>query len=152
MKRFLSALLCLALLSACTACGGPTVVPDPAALAQALAEADLYSTTLYPIEPDMIAQVYAVTTGFTAAYGHAAAGDTADEFLVITAADDAGAKVILDQLEQHMRDFSALCAGYNPGQCPRIEGGLLMRIGCTVVWVVSNDTDAARAIVAQYAR
>ncbi len=152
MKRILAALLCLAALLACTACGAPTAISDPAALAEALAEADLYSTVIYPIDDSLIAQVYAVTADYTAAYGHAAAGDTADEFLVITAPDEAGAETILAQLEQHMRDFSALCAGYNPGQCPRIEGGLLTRIGSTVVWVVSNDTDAAKAIVEEYAK
>lgn len=150
MKKSLSLLFVFLLcLAAMTACGVKTVT-DPAALAEALASADLYSTEIYPLDNSMITQLFAVTADYTSAYAHASAGDAADELLVLTAADEASAQTLLAQLETHMRDLSALYATYAADQCPRIEGGLLMRVGNVVVWCVSNDTDAAKTIVENY--
>ena len=150
MKKLSSALLALLLcLTALTACGAKTIA-EPAALAEALAAADLYSTEIYPLDDSMVMQIFAVTADYTAAYAHASAGDAADELLVVTAADEAGAQTLLGQLETHMRDLSTLYSTYAADQCPRIEGGLLMRIGNVVVWCVSDDTDAAKKIVESY--
>ncbi|MBQ3126519.1 MAG: DUF4358 domain-containing protein [Clostridia bacterium] len=150
MKKLSSALLALLLcLTALTACGAKTIA-EPAALAEALASADIYSTEIYPLDDSMVMQIFAVTADYTAAYAHASAGDAADELLVITAADEAGAQTLLSQLEMHMTALSDTYAKYAADQCPRIEGGLLMRVGNVVIWCVSNDTDTAKQIVENY--
>jgi len=150
MKKPLSLLFALFLcLTALTACGAKTIA-EPAALAEALSQADIYSTEIYPIDNSMIAQLFGVTADFSEAYAHASAGDAADELLVVAAADEEGAKTLLAQLETHMTTLSDTYSKYAADQCPRIEGGLLIRVGTTVVWCVSNNTDTAKQIVENY--
>ncbi len=150
MKKSLSLLFVLLLcLSSLTACGTKTIA-EPAALAEALAAADIYSTEIYPLDNSMIAQIFGVTADYSEAYAHASAGDAADELLVAVAADEEGAKTLLAQLETHMATLSDTYSKYAAEQCPRIEGGLLMRVGTVVVWCVSDDTDAAKTIVENY--
>lgn len=150
MKKICTALLALLLcLTALSACGTKTIA-EPAALAEALAAADIYSTEIYPLDASMVTQIFGVTADYTEAYAHASAGDAADELLVVTAADEEGAKTLLTQLETHMTTLSETYSQYAADQCPRIEGGLLMRVGTVVVWCVSNDTDAAKTIVENY--
>lgn len=150
MKRLSSTLLALFLcLTALTACGAKTIA-EPAALAEALAGADIYSTEIYPLDNSMIAQIFGVTADFAEAYAHASAGDAADELLVVTSADEDGARTLLAQLETHMATLSETYSKYAADQCPRIEGGLLTRVGNVVVWCVSDDTDTAKQIVENY--
>ncbi|MBR7185769.1 MAG: DUF4358 domain-containing protein [Clostridia bacterium] len=150
MKKISALLLILLLtLTALTACAEKTIT-EPAALAEALAAADIYSTEIYPLDKSLVGQIFAITGAYTEAYAHASAGDAADELLVIVAEDEPGAEALLTQLEKHMADFSALYATYAADQCPRIEGALLMRVGAVVVWCVSDDTDAAKQIVQNY--
>ena len=152
MKRISTALLAL-LLCLCpvwlTACGAKTIT-EPAALAEALAAADIYSTTIYPLDAGMVSSIFNVTADFTEAYAHASAGDAADELLVLVAADEERAKTLLSQCEAHMHALSDLYAKYAADQCPRIMGGLLQRFGNVVIWCVSDDTDAAMRIVENY--
>ena len=155
MKRICSSrlalLLCLVPL-ALPACGSGAI-DNPAALAEALADnTEMYSTEIYPLDESLLAQTFGVTAAYTAAYGYATAGDAADEIAVFVAADEAGAKTILTQLQTHQTDFSALYATYAADQCPRIEGALLQRVGTVVVWCISNDTAKAETIVKNYTK
>lgn len=152
MKKICTALLALLLcLSALSACGAKTIA-EPAALAEALAAADIYSTEIYPLDAAMVTQIFGVTADYTEVYAHASAGDAADELLVVTAADEEGAKTLLAQLETHMTTLSDTYSKYAADQCPRIESGLLMRVGTVVVWCISDDTDAAKTIVENYTK
>lgn len=152
-KRILLLLLAVLLCAgALTACGEEKTVTDPAALAEALAAADIYSTDLYPVDASLVGSVLAVTAPYTSAYVYATAGDAADEIAVLTAADETAAKAIYDQLTAHRTAFSQLYSTYAPDQCPRIDGGLLVQIGTAVVWCVSNDTDAAHAILESHTK
>ena len=152
MKRILllllSALLCFSLVS----CTVEQTITDPAALAEALYCADIYSTDLYVLDTALITPTFGITLPYTSAYAYATAGDAADELIVITAADADAAEAILGQLEAHRSSFSALYATYAPDQCPRIENALLVRIGNTVIFCTSNSTDSARSIVEQYTK
>lgn len=147
MKRIFSILLCLLLLLSLAACGTAKEIADPAALAEALYAAEIYSTDLYPLDSSLVDVMFELDKPYTAAYGYATAGDAADEIAVLVAADDTAAQDLLTNLEAHRVAFSQLYSTYNAGQCPRIDGALLMRVGNVVVWCVSDDTDAAKALV-----
>ncbi len=152
MKRILPLLLALLLCLSLFSCAQEKTVTDPAALAEALYSADIYSTDLYPLDAEMITSTFGITLPYTSAYAYATAGDAADEIAVITAADEKTAQEIYGQLETHQTTFSALYATYAPDQCPRIDGALLVRIGTTVIWCTSNSTDGASAIVESYTK
>ena len=150
MKRIFSALLCLLLLLPLAACGTAKEIADPAALAEALYAAEIFSTDLYPLDASLVDVMFELDKPYTAAYGYATAGDAADEIAVLVAADDAAAQDLLTNLEAHRIAFSQLYSTYNASQCPRIDGALLMRVGNVVVWCVSDDTDTAKALVESY--
>ncbi len=152
MKRALSLLLALFLCAALASCAAQKTIDDPAALAEALYTADIYSTDLYPLSADMITATFGVTLPYATAYAYATAGDAADEIAVIEAADANAAEAILAQLDAHRVSFSALYATYAPDQCPRIDGALLMRVGNVVIFCTSNSTDSAKTIVESYAK
>lgn len=147
MKRVFSVLLCLLFLLSLAACGGEKMIADPTALAEALYAADIYSTDLFPLDASLVDVMFELDKPYTAAYGYATAGDAADEIAVLVAADETAAQDLLTNLEAHRVAFSQLYSTYAPNQCPRIDGALLMRVGNVVVWCVSDDTDAAKALV-----
>jgi hypothetical protein len=152
MKRIFSILLCLLLLLSFAACGTAKEITDPAALAEALYSAEIYSTDLYPLDASLVDVMFELDKPYTAAYGYATAWDAADEIAVLVAADEAAAQDLLTNLEAHRVAFSQLYSTYAPNQCPRIDGALLMRVGNVVVWCVSDDTDAAKALVENHSK
>lgn len=150
MKRFCSALICLICLISFAACGQAEQISEPEALAEALYSADIYSTELFPLDAALIDVMFEINHDYVSAYGYATAGDAADEIAVFTAADETAAQALFDDLTAHQIAFSQLYSTYNAGQCPRIDGALLSRVGNVVVWCVSDDTDTAQTIVENY--
>lgn len=145
---FAALLLLASLLLA--ACGAAAEIDSATSLADDLYATVPFSTELFALEPSLAESLYAIPAGYEALAAYSAAGDAADQIVVVTAADEAAAKTLLSKMEAYMHTLSETYSKYAPEQCPRIEGSLLSRVGRTVVWCVSDDTDAAKTIMEKH--
>lgn len=141
-KRICPVLLCVLLL---TGCGGRAV--DPASLGPALLEGAGFPQGMVVLEEEMAGSIFQIDLEeVTACYAAVSGGAGSDEVLVLTAADEDGAKEILDLLSHRIAYRQESFADYNPDEAAKLEEALLIREGRAVIYCVCPDPDAAEEI------
>ena len=143
MRRVLAAALACLLLAGC---GKTEKELDMEALANDLLEGGVFEETLYPAEESAIP----LLLGFeTACEGlvYVGTGATAEELLLLKAADEAEAQAIRDRLADHLADRTESFAAYLPAETEKLEKAILELRGTAVVLCVCGDPEAARAIL-----
>lgn len=150
MKKLLAALLAAMMLLALTACGGGEAkTVDVQKLADDLKDNVTYSATMivdavedlnYKLDPPEGTQLA----------GYMADGNAPDMIVVGQCASESDAKTLYANVQTYLNDLKREANLYQPEAVARIDGALLRQTGAVVVLCVSNDTDAAAAVVEGY--
>ena len=144
MKRVVPLLLALLLLAGC----GAAAEIDPLTMGPRLLEGAGFPDTMVPLEGPMLEALYQIDPdSLESWYGAVSGGATAEELLLLKAADEAEAQAIRDRLADHLADRTESFAAYLPAETEKLENAILELRGTAVVLCVCGDPEAARAIL-----
>lgn len=152
MRNLLIRLLAPALLlgSLLTACGGGDNAAkpyDPAATAQALLDSSAFSQPLESMSLDLVCgplyNIDANNVTGSAVYTSLTAG--AEEIAVLTLKDEDTAKQALEALRDRVSDQTDALKDYQPDEVGKLDKAIVEQKENSVLLVVANDADAARA-------
>ena len=149
MKKIMLCLLVLCLMLTLTACGGDKGKEvDLNALTTELTGSGAFTMDISQFAMNALA---APTYGFDAAKTKSCSyfydNGSNEELLVVEATDGAAAEEIEQCCQQRVELQKAALENYNPDAIPRLDSAVLVRSGNYVVFVVSSDSAAVKAIV-----
>lgn len=151
MKKMLAALLAAMMMLTLAACGGgsDTKTVDVQKLADDLKNNVPYSADMIASAVEDLNYKLDPPEGTTIA-GYMADGNAYDMIVVGQCASESDAKTLYGNVQTYLNDLKREANLYQPEAVARIDGALLRQTGAVVVLCVSNDTDAAAAVVEGY--
>lgn len=153
MKKLMPLFFVLLLMPALFAgCGSEKAIEfDPAQAAQALIESDAFSDLLSPITTKIAASLYGVDeASIVTCSVYCSTGATAEEIAIFQCVDEAGAQALEAAARTRLDNQAAVYESYGPESVPKIAHADVRVNGVYAACVVSNDHDAAAAILDQY--
>ncbi len=145
MKRWTACLLLCLLLVGCSA---DTAEPDPAQLGSDLLAAGGFPESMVELDADMMEAVYRMDMGTVEDFfASVSGGATADEVLVLIAADEDAAGNLEELLADHVSYRLDSFSTYLPAEAEKLRHAILTREGRTVILCVCGDYEAAQAVL-----
>ena len=150
MKKALSILLAVCMVFALCACGSTTDRPFSPDLVDKLLEADVFSESLEPLDPEIACFLYQLDpeqTGLTDLRACRSAGATCEEVAVFTFGSESGAASALSVLNGYLSTRLSSCRDYMPNQVPKLEHATLTQRENTILFLVADDWTAAAKLI-----
>jgi hypothetical protein len=156
MKRWISAILTLALMLCFSACGGGSSSDtakdiDLTALAADLLDSGAFTDLLNQTADNVPAKLYGYDEADVAQcimyYG---TGATAEEILLVQATSSEAAARLTTACQDRVSDQKTAFSSYVPEELPKLDSAVLETVGNYVIFVVSNDAAAVQTIVDGY--
>ena len=155
MKKAIALILAVCMILVLTACGGGKAKDvDIDALAKELTASGAFTVDMgqYALNADLAAPTYgfdAADVGSSLYYFSSSTGE--EIFLAKTSGEDAAAK--LEGLcADRVAGQKASLENYAPDAIPRLDSAVTVRQGQYLIFVVANDSAAARTIVDKYVK
>ncbi len=151
MKKLISLVL-LCCLTACSVVHTPTADYSPDLAAQ-LAEAEVFSEPLEPLDAELIWILYGLDQSkarqgeLTAGAGYCSAGATCEQVVVLTFSSEDSAAAAYDGLELYLDSQLQANRNYRPTEVPKLEKAILSRRGSTLLLLVAEDYDTAAKLI-----
>lgn len=128
----------------------PVVLPTAAELANTVASLCTFTEELMPNQNYLAHHLFdfaSLSDRYTDCAAYVPVGITPQEVLVFIATDDESAKILCDKLEAYVDYQASEYGDYKPSEVPKLDGTVIEREGTVVVYVVSNNNDAAADVV-----
>lgn len=128
--------------------GNADVTLDPAALADSLHDGLTFQDQLTALEGDAAMGIYSLdNTTVTQLKVYVSTGATAEEIAVIETVGGDAVQTVQDAMEKRIEDQKAAFQNYQPKEMTKLENPLVETRGKYVILCLSDDNDAARAII-----
>ena len=154
LRKLLAAALSCALVLVCAACSqqaeqaGADVSLDPAALADSLASGLTFQDQLTPLDGDAAMNIYGLdNTSVVQLKVYVSTGATAEEIAVIETAGGDAAETVKAALEKRVEDQKLAFESYQPKEMTKLGDPLIETRGKYVILCLSDDNEAARALI-----
>ena len=152
MKKMLAALLAAMMMLTLAACGGgESKTVDVQKLADDLKDNVSFSAALTAASADDLSYKLDPPEG-TTIVGYQADGSAYDMIIAAQCASADDAKTLYANMQTYLNDLTREANLYQPEEEARLAGALLRQDGAVVTLCVSDDTDAAAAIVEGYVK
>ena len=116
--------------------------------ADAVLQSGAFSEDLAEIDLDTAAVLYGVdVNALTDVKAYRSEGATAEEVAVLLFTDEEAAGQAKTAMELYLQGREESYADYLPDEVPKLENALLDQKGSTVLLLVANDMDAAKAVL-----
>ena len=124
---------------------------DLAALSQEILDSGAFDETLYQVDADAAALLLDMDlSACEESYVYVGTGATAEELVLLQAADEAGADALLEGLSTHLADRTAQYSAYLPEEAFKLESAAPEQYGAYVVLCISADSDKVEEILGSY--
>ena len=152
MKRTLSLLLSLMLLSTLCACGGSSPADfAPGDLAAELLDSDCFTDLLSEMDTDVALELYGIDKAEVESCAvYLGTGATAEEIAVFKAKDADGVKTIAEALNARVASQITAYENYVPAEVPKLKDAIVESSGVYAVYVTASDVKGAGAIIDKY--
>ena len=157
MKKWFLLCLTAALSLSLTACGSENGDESKAvweaAHVMAVADAGAFSEELEPLDAEVAFNLYCLgdygveQSALEEATVLRSAGATCEEIAVLQFVGEENASLAMDALKDYVQNQIDSNTDYRPAEIPKLENVWLERKGYTVLMVVANDMDLAKAAV-----
>lgn len=144
----LPALALAFLLCACSS-SGEGLAAYTTADAQSLLDAGVFDGEMEPVDAYIISMLYGIdeeTIADCAGYLAIDTSVSADELTVLVLTDEEAARAAADACEKRVERQIDTCSAYCPDQVPRLEEAVILRRGCTVLFVVGDPDTLPQAM------
>ena len=143
--------VCLMLIctAACASCGKGEFSVNVDEAVSYILENGGFESEMQEIDADSLSILYTITEG-TQVKAYVAGGSLADELVVFTAADKAGADQMLANVKDHIDERKDLFADYAPDEVTKLSKACVKQRGQYVVVCVSGDSDKALEAIEKY--
>ncbi len=148
MRRIVPLVFSCLLLAGCSAQAPASV--DLEELAQSLLDSGAFEETLYEVDSDAAALLLDMELTCEESYVYVGSGATAEELVLLKAADEDGAAALLEGLSSHLADRTAQYSAYLPEETFKLESAVLKQYGTYVVLCISADSDTVEEILGEY--
>lgn len=108
-----------------------------------------FSDQLEMLEPSMFEVIYQDVdmNQVVAEYAYTNAGASAEQIVVVEAADTKGAEEVREGLQLKVQSDIEANKDYLPNEIPKLESPVLEIVGNYVIFCVSNDNEKVKAVI-----
>ena len=153
MKKIIGCLLAICMIFLLTACGGgKDTAVDLNALATELAGSAAFTENIggYAVDAKLAGPTYGFDAGSVKSCLYYYNSTSNEELLAVEANDADAAGTVEQCCRSRIEMQKAALAAYNPDAIPRLDSALVVRSGNYVVFVVAQDSGAAKTVVDKY--
>lgn len=145
-KRLTAVLLCLLLLTACSAKPADKPLPECSALVDAIQKSQTFTEELMTLSEFKLLRALDLDEGSytSACMAMDASRTTAEAIIVVTAKDAASAKSIAAKLEDYRASTLRQYKDYRPEEAPKLEAAKVLTHGLQSVLIICPDQPKAQ--------
>ena len=151
LKKILTIVLIIALLSITLTSCGKAFELDTNALIGDIISADLFLDSLEPVSESVVKKVVGLSTELIKDFHYEiGTGATGEEFAVITCDSEDSAKKVKEEIFKRQDSLYNTYESYSPESLPRISNAVIEQKGIYVIFISCDKDDDAQKLVDKY--